>query len=99
MAAAEGTFYRTLLRGKKEGELKGVRDPRAVARSLNSSLQGLALMAKATHDRKTLEDVVKVTLSVLKTKFFEPFWNDCSRTRLTPRRTRDPTPPQVNIRA
>jgi TetR/AcrR family transcriptional repressor of nem operon len=65
MAAAEGAFYRALLRGKKEGELKGVRDPRAVARCLYSSLQGLALMAKATRDRKTLEDVVKVTLSVL----------------------------------
>jgi TetR/AcrR family transcriptional repressor of nem operon len=65
MAAAEETFYRTLLRGKKKGELKGVRDPRAVARFLYSSLQGLALMAKATRDRKTLEDVVKVTLSVL----------------------------------
>jgi TetR/AcrR family transcriptional repressor of nem operon len=65
MAAAEGAFYRALLRGKKEGELKGVRDPRAVARFLYSSLQGLILMAKATQDRKTLEDVVKVTLSVL----------------------------------
>jgi TetR/AcrR family transcriptional regulator, transcriptional repressor for nem operon len=65
MAAVEGAFYRALLRGKKEGELKGVRDPRAVARFLNSSLQGLVLMAKATQDRKTLEDVVKVTLSVL----------------------------------
>jgi TetR/AcrR family transcriptional repressor of nem operon len=65
MAAAEGAFYRALLRGKKEGELKGVRNPRAVARFLYSSLQGLILMAKATQDRKTLEDVVKVTLSVL----------------------------------
>ena len=65
MAAAEGAFYRALLRGKKEGELKGVRDPRAVARFLYSSLQGLVLMAKATQHRKTLEDVVKVTLSVL----------------------------------
>lgn len=65
MAATEEAFYRTLLRGKKEGELEGVRDPRAVARFLYSSLQGLILMAKATQDRKTLEDVVKVTLSVL----------------------------------
>jgi TetR/AcrR family transcriptional repressor of nem operon len=64
-AEAEGAFYRALLRGKKEGELEGVRDPRAVARFLCSSLQGLMLMAKATQDRKTLEDVVKVTLSVL----------------------------------
>ena len=65
MAVAEGAFYRALLRGKKEGELKRVRDPRAVARFLYSSLQGLILMAKATQDRETLEDVVKVTLSVL----------------------------------
>jgi len=65
MAATEDAFYRTLLRGKKEGELKGVGDPRAVARFLNTNLQGLVLVAKATQDRKTLEDVVKVTLSVL----------------------------------
>ncbi len=65
MAAVEGAFYRALLRGKKDSELKGVRNPRAVARFLCSSLQGLLLMAKATQDRKTLEDVVKVTLSVL----------------------------------
>jgi len=65
MAATEEAFYRTLLRGKKEGELKGVRDLRAVARFLSSSLQGLTLMAKATQDRKTLDDVVRVTLSVL----------------------------------
>lgn len=65
MAAAEGAFYRALLRGKKEGEIKGGRDLRAVARFLYSSLQGLQLMAKATRDRRVLEDVVKVTLSVL----------------------------------
>ena len=65
MVAAEDIFYSALLRGKKEGDLAGVRDLRAVARFLYSSLQGLLLMAKATHDRKTLSDVVKVTLSVL----------------------------------
>jgi TetR/AcrR family transcriptional repressor of nem operon len=65
MAATEEALYRTLLRGKKEGELKNLRDLRAVARFLSSSLQGLALMAKATQHRKTLDDVVKVTLSVL----------------------------------
>jgi TetR/AcrR family transcriptional regulator, transcriptional repressor for nem operon len=65
MAAAEEALYRALLRGKRAGELKGVRDPRAVARFLYSSLQGLQLMSKATRDRKTLEDVVRVTLSVL----------------------------------
>jgi TetR/AcrR family transcriptional repressor of nem operon len=65
MAAAEGALYRALLRGKREGEITGRADLRAVARFLYSSLQGLQLMSKATRDRKTLEDVVRVTLSVL----------------------------------
>lgn len=65
IAAAEDALYRALLRGKRSGEIKGARDTRAVARFLYSSLQGLQLMSKATRDRKTLEDVVRVTLSVL----------------------------------
>ena len=65
MTTTEAAFYHTLLRGKKQGELKRVRDLRAVARFLCSSMQGLALTAKTTQDRKTLADVVKVTLSVL----------------------------------
>lgn len=65
MVAIEEAFYRALLRGKKEGELKELRDARAVARFLYNSFQGLVLLAKTTRDRKTLDDVVKVTLSVL----------------------------------
>jgi TetR/AcrR family transcriptional regulator, transcriptional repressor for nem operon len=65
MAAIEETLYRALLRGKKEGEIKGVGDPRAVACFFYCMLQGLVLMAKARQDRKVLNDVVKVTLSVL----------------------------------
>jgi len=65
MAAVEEALYRTLMRGRKNGEFKKGKDLRAVARFLYSSLQGLQLMAKATQDRKTLEDVVKVTLSAL----------------------------------
>jgi TetR/AcrR family transcriptional repressor of nem operon len=63
--AAEEAFHRALLRGQKQGEIKARRDLRAVARFLYSSLHGLHLMAKATRDRKALEDVVNVTLSVL----------------------------------
>ena len=65
LEAVEGAFYRALVRGKKDGELTGVRHPRAVARFLYNSFQGLVLMGKAKRDRKTLEDVVKVTLSVV----------------------------------
>jgi len=65
VASAEKMFQRALQKGKEQGELRRVRDTRAVARFLYSSLQGLLLMAKATRDRKLLNDVVKVTLSVL----------------------------------
>ena len=65
VASAERMFQRALQRGKEQGELPTLRDTRAVARFLYSSLQGLLLMAKATRDRKLLQDVVKVTLSVL----------------------------------
>ena len=65
VAAAEKMFQRALERGKHQGDFPGLRDPRAVARFLYSSLQGLLLMAKATQDQKLLNDVVKVTLSVL----------------------------------
>lgn len=64
-AATEEAFYSTLLRGKKDGEIKRSGDLRAVARFLYCNLQGLALLAKATQDRKTLEDIVRVTLSVV----------------------------------
>jgi TetR/AcrR family transcriptional repressor of nem operon len=65
VATAEKIFQRALERGREQGDLPRVRDTRAVARFLYSSLQGLLLMAKATHDRRLLNDVVKVTLSVL----------------------------------
>jgi TetR/AcrR family transcriptional repressor of nem operon len=65
VASAERMFQRAVERGKQQGEFTRVRDPRAVGRFLYSSLQGLFLIAKATRDRKLLNDVVKVTLSVL----------------------------------
>jgi TetR/AcrR family transcriptional repressor of nem operon len=65
MAMIEGAFYRALLRAKQEGEIQGVPDPRALARFFFCMLQGLVLMGKARPDRKTLNDVVRVTLSVL----------------------------------
>jgi TetR/AcrR family transcriptional repressor of nem operon len=65
MAAIEGAFYDALLRAKQKGEIQGVLDPRALARFFHCMLQGLVLMGKARQDRKALNDVVRVTLSVL----------------------------------
>ena len=65
VGSAERTFQHSLQRGKEQGELPAVRNTDAVARFLYSSLQWLLLLAKATRDRRLLNDVVKVTLSVL----------------------------------
>jgi TetR/AcrR family transcriptional repressor of nem operon len=64
MASAEKTFQRALMRGTEQGEFR-IHDTRAVARFFYCVLQGLVLTAKASRDRKLLNDVVKVTLSVL----------------------------------
>ena len=64
MASAEKTFQRALMRGTEQGEFR-IRDTRAVARFFYCVLQGLVLTAKASRDRKLLNDVVKDTLSVL----------------------------------
>lgn len=65
MAAVEDAFYRTLLRARKQGELKNHDDLRALARYLVNSANGLCVMAKVSPDRAVLEDIVSVTLSVL----------------------------------
>ncbi len=65
VGSAERAFQRALQRGKEQGELPAVRNTHAVARFLYSSLQWLLLLAKATRDRRLLNDVVRVTLSVL----------------------------------
>lgn len=65
VGSAERTFQRALQRGKEQGELPAIRNTHAVARFLHSSLQWLLLLAKATRDRRLLNDVVRVTLSVL----------------------------------
>ena len=65
VASAERTFQRALQRGQKQGEMPAVRDIRAAARFLYCNFQGLLLLGKATRDRRFLNDIVRVTLSVL----------------------------------
>jgi TetR/AcrR family transcriptional repressor of nem operon len=65
MTTMEDAFYRALRRGKQQGEITGGQDLLATARFLHCTLQGLVLMAKARRDRKVLNDVARVTLSVI----------------------------------
>lgn len=61
----EAAFHRAVVRAQKAGEIDPTRDPRALARFLTSSAQGLSVMAKACPDRRVLQDIVKVILETL----------------------------------
>ena len=61
----ESAFHRAVVRAQKGGEIDPARNPRALARFLTSSAQGLSVMAKASPGRAVLEDIVKVTLAAL----------------------------------
>jgi TetR/AcrR family transcriptional repressor of nem operon len=57
----EGAFEAALIRAQARGEI-AVADPRALARFLTATLQGLRMLARAGTDCATLTDVVEVAL-------------------------------------
>ncbi|HEV2148907.1 MAG TPA: TetR/AcrR family transcriptional regulator [Longimicrobiaceae bacterium] len=61
----EEAFCTALTRAREHGEFGGDLDPRAVARFLTSSIQGLRVLARSGAERGTLRDVVDVTLRVV----------------------------------
>ncbi len=61
----EDAFFQALRRGQALGEIPKRADARALARFLTCSLNGLAVMAKATAAPGTMEDAVRVALSTL----------------------------------
>jgi len=61
----EAAFRHAVVRAQRAGEIDPRRDPRALARFLTSSAQGLSVMAKAFPDRAALADVVEVILEVV----------------------------------
>ncbi len=62
----EAAFQRAVVRAQHAGEIDPARDPRALARFLTSSAQGLSVMAKTFPERAVLEDIVEVMLTMLK---------------------------------
>ena len=65
LAKIEAAFRHAVVRGQEAGEIDPARDPRALARFLTSSAQGLSVMAKISPDRAVLDDIVTVTLAAL----------------------------------
>jgi TetR/AcrR family transcriptional repressor of nem operon len=65
VAGGEEKLRRALEWAQTTGEIGARHDPRALARYLFNAMQGLRVTAKATADREALEDIARVTLSVL----------------------------------
>ena len=61
----EGTLSGLLLRAQQSGEIVSQHSPLQLARFLINTMNGLSVTAKATRDRKVLDDVVNVALAAL----------------------------------
>jgi TetR/AcrR family transcriptional repressor of nem operon len=61
----EAAFAGLIARGQQTGEIEESRPALRTARFLVNTLNGLAVTAKATRDRKALEDIVEVALAAL----------------------------------
>jgi TetR/AcrR family transcriptional regulator, transcriptional repressor for nem operon len=61
----EAAFTGLMVRAQQAGDIPADRSPLQLARFLLSTLNGLAITAKATRDRKVLADVVEVALGAL----------------------------------
>ncbi len=61
----EAAFCEALQRARAAGEIPDNRDTMALARYLNSSLNGLMVMAKARPERGALDDVARIVLQTL----------------------------------
>jgi TetR/AcrR family transcriptional repressor of nem operon len=62
----EEAFYRLIRKGQQQGEITPKHDARALARFLFNTLSGLRVAAKAGAGRGLYEDVITLSLSVLK---------------------------------
>ena len=61
----ETCFYEALQTAKDNDELCATSNPRALARYLTNSLNGLRVMCMVFEDHGTLDDIVNTSLSML----------------------------------
>ncbi|MCB0164063.1 MAG: TetR/AcrR family transcriptional regulator [Anaerolineae bacterium] len=61
----QDSLYEALRRGQAQGEISPEADIQALAQFLFNSLQGLRVVSKTNTDRQALENIVKITVSVL----------------------------------
>ena len=63
-ARVEAIFCQALARAQKQKELSPKDDPAALARFFVATIQGMRAMARLKSDRKALEQIARVALSV-----------------------------------
>jgi TetR/AcrR family transcriptional regulator, transcriptional repressor for nem operon len=61
----EDILCKAIEKGQQSGQLASTLAPRSIARFIYTSLSGIRVTARSGTDRKTLEDIIRVTLSVL----------------------------------
>jgi TetR/AcrR family transcriptional repressor of nem operon len=62
----EQGFYQILLSAQENGEISKEHNLTALAEYLTNSMQGLLVMGKVHSERSVLENIKRITLSVLK---------------------------------
>ena len=65
MQGLEEALFRLIRRGQETGEIAPWRDPRALARFLVASAQGLLIIGKVNRNRAALEHIAEIALSNL----------------------------------
>lgn len=65
MDTVEDALHDVIVRGVAEGDIRNAPNPRALARFLTNSMQGISITVHTRAERDALVDVVEVTLSVL----------------------------------
>jgi TetR/AcrR family transcriptional repressor of nem operon len=65
LTVVEDTFFNVLVRAKQQGELKGEKDPRTLARFLATMMQGTIVMIKAGSTADVVKQTTETALSIL----------------------------------
>jgi TetR/AcrR family transcriptional repressor of nem operon len=63
----ENAFYDALRRAQEAGEMRADIDPRATARFLLSTIRGMRVTGRITHDRSVFDDIAQTALATLRT--------------------------------
>lgn len=66
MQDVEDALFRLIKKGQEAGQFSNNHSPRSLARFIFNAISGLRVASKSGADKKVFDDIVKVTLSVLK---------------------------------